>query len=192
MTLFLLIAAVMFSLCVSAVCSLLEAALLSLTPGQVGELKRRRPAVGAIWERFKADVEQPISVILICNTAAHTIGATVAGGAVRAVHGREPRRRRGGRPSRFGGVFTVLMLPVHRDPAQDAGRAVQRLRPPASAGGRWRSWSGRCGRSCGRRSSSTAPSSASAATTPPPTSRRSPRWRRSPAAARRSPSSRNA
>ena len=77
--LILFIAAILLALCVSALCSLLEACLLSITPAQVADLKRRRPKVGAIWERFKGNVEKPISVILIANTAAHTVGATVAG-----------------------------------------------------------------------------------------------------------------
>ena len=109
MTLFLLIAAVLFSLSVSALCSLLEAALLSLTPGQVASIKKSRPKAGAIWERFKADVEKPISVILICNTAAHTIGATVAGAQFEKYV--EERTGAGGWPILvFGIVFTVLML----------------------------------------------------------------------------------
>lgn len=109
MTLFLLIAAVLLALSVSATCSLLEAALLSLTPGQVGELRRRHPAAGAIWQGFKADVEKPISVILICNTAAHTIGATVAGAEFEILM--QERYDTGGWPVLvFGIVFTILML----------------------------------------------------------------------------------
>ena len=109
MTLFLLIAAVLVALGVSALCSLLEAALLSLTPGQVSELKKRRPKVGRIWEGFKAEVEKPISVILICNTAAHTIGATVAGAEFEALM-RERGMGGGFATFLFGAVFTVLML----------------------------------------------------------------------------------
>ncbi len=77
MTLFLVSVGV--ALFVSALCSLMEAAVLSLTPSQVAELSARRPRIGAIWSRFKADIERPIAVILILNTAAHTIGASVAG-----------------------------------------------------------------------------------------------------------------
>lgn len=109
MTLFLLIAAVSISLSVSAVCSLLEATLLSLTPGQVAGLKRTRPRAGEIWERFKQDVEQPISVILICNTAAHTIGATVAGAEFEKLMA-ENFNAGGWSVLVFGAVFTVLML----------------------------------------------------------------------------------
>ena len=109
MTIVLLVAAVLFALFVSALCSLLEAALLSLTPGAVADLKKRRPAVGAIWERFKAEVDKPISVILICNTAAHTIGATVAGAEFEALM-REKGHAGGWATFAFGAAFTVLML----------------------------------------------------------------------------------
>ncbi len=77
MTLF--ITAVLVALLVSAVCSVLEATLLSLTPSQVAELSVRRPRVAAIWQRFKLNIEKPIAVILILNTTAHTMGASVAG-----------------------------------------------------------------------------------------------------------------
>ena len=109
MTLALLIAAVCFSLGVSALCSLLEAALLSLTPGDVAQLKKRRPAAGAVWEGFKANVERPISVILICNTAAHTIGATVAGAEFENLMDQQGVGG-GWAVFAFGAVFTALML----------------------------------------------------------------------------------
>jgi len=73
------IAAVATALLVSALCSLLEATLLSLTPAQVAELSTRRPRAAAIWRRFKGDIERPIAAILVLNTAAHTMGASVAG-----------------------------------------------------------------------------------------------------------------
>lgn len=57
----------------------MEAALLSLTPSQVADLSARHPGVGAIWRGFKTNIERPIAAILILNTAAHTIGASVAG-----------------------------------------------------------------------------------------------------------------
>ncbi len=77
MTIF--IASLAVALCVSFFCSLVEAALLSLTPSQVADLSSRHPAIGAIWRRFKSNIERPIAVILTLNTAAHTIGAAVAG-----------------------------------------------------------------------------------------------------------------
>jgi putative hemolysin len=77
MTIF--IASIAVALCISFLCSLMEAALLSLTPSQVADLSARHPGIGAIWRGFKANIERPIAVILTLNTAAHTIGAAVAG-----------------------------------------------------------------------------------------------------------------
>ncbi len=73
------VVSIAIALGISFICSLLEATLLSLTPAQVEELAARRPGAGATWRRFKAAIENPIAVILILNTAAHTIGASVAG-----------------------------------------------------------------------------------------------------------------
>ena len=109
MTLFLLIGAVCVSLGISALCSLLEATLLSLTPGNVADLKRQHPSAGATWEEFKKDVERPISVILILNTAAHTIGATVAGAEFESLM-KQNGYEGGWTVFAFGAVFTVLML----------------------------------------------------------------------------------
>jgi putative hemolysin len=75
------IVSVMTALCISFLCSVLEAALLSLTPSQIAGISQRRPAIGAICQSFKDDIEKPIAVILVLNTAAHTIGAAFAGSA---------------------------------------------------------------------------------------------------------------
>jgi CBS domain containing-hemolysin-like protein len=99
----LLIASVLVALLVSALCSLLEAAVLSLTPSQVAQLSSRRPRVGAVWQSFKANIEQPIAVILVLNTAAHTIGATLAGAQFELLFGNEGLVW-------FSLLFTYLML----------------------------------------------------------------------------------
>lgn len=71
--------AVCLALGVSFLCSFVEAGLLSLTPADVAELNKRDARLGAIWQEFKRDIGKPISVILLLNTTAHTIGAAVAG-----------------------------------------------------------------------------------------------------------------
>ena len=75
----LLILSVGLALSISFLCSVLEATLLSLTPSQVAAMAGRHPRRGRIWQDFKARIDRPIAAILILNTAAHTIGATVAG-----------------------------------------------------------------------------------------------------------------
>jgi CBS domain containing-hemolysin-like protein len=99
----LLLISLALALGVSFCCSVMEAVLLSLTPGQVVELERTRPRSGAIWKAFKADIDRPITVILLLNTTAHTIGATIAGAEFAVLFG---DRWIGV----FSAVFTFLML----------------------------------------------------------------------------------
>ena len=75
----LLIASLATAIVCSCLCSLLEAALLSITPSQLASLRQENRKAGVICEKLKRDVEKPIAVILIINTAAHTIGAAIAG-----------------------------------------------------------------------------------------------------------------
>ncbi|MDO4582541.1 MAG: hemolysin family protein [Planctomycetia bacterium] len=93
------------ALIVSAICSLCEAALLSLTPGQIEEMKEKSPRRARIWRKFKEDIEEPISVILILNTSAHTIGATIAGSQFAEICGKNNLY-----VTLFSILFTYLML----------------------------------------------------------------------------------
>jgi len=77
MTLFIVSIAV--ALGVSFLCSLVEATLLTLTPSQLARVTLRDPGAGAVWRAFKSRIDRPIAVILLLNTTAHTIGASVAG-----------------------------------------------------------------------------------------------------------------
>lgn len=77
------------ALSISALCSLMEATLLSLTPSQVADMAQRQPRIGMIWQRFKANVQPPIGAILLLNTAAHTIGASIAGAQFDELYGDE-------------------------------------------------------------------------------------------------------
>jgi len=99
----LLIIAVVSTLTISFFCSLLEATLLSYSPSQVAGLESKRPRIGRIWRNFKDHIERPIAVILITNTTAHTIGATVAGAQFEGIYGP-------GGLIAFSIVFTYLML----------------------------------------------------------------------------------
>src|SRR5210317_447793 len=75
----LLVTAIAVVLVVSFACSILESVLLSLTRPQVEITGRRHPRAGRMLTRFKENMDVPIAAILILNTAAHTIGASVAG-----------------------------------------------------------------------------------------------------------------
>lgn len=71
---------------VSALCSLLEAMILSTTTAEIESLKNRLPTRGKMLERFKTDIDETSSAILSLNTIANTAGAVVSGGlAVKAL-----------------------------------------------------------------------------------------------------------
>ncbi len=74
------ISAIVFTIGVSALCSVLEAMILSTTSVEIESLKRRYPRRGEKLERYKADIEETSSAILSLNTIANTLGATVVGG----------------------------------------------------------------------------------------------------------------
>ncbi|MEX0976988.1 MAG: hemolysin family protein [Woeseia sp.] len=66
-------------LTVSFVCSLCESVLLSISPAQTEAMAARHRQAGRLLSGFKRRIDVPIAAILILNTAAHTVGAAVAG-----------------------------------------------------------------------------------------------------------------
>lgn len=66
-------------LTVSFLCSIFESVLLSISPAQTESLAQRHHRAGGWLAGFKRNIDVPIAAILILNTAAHTIGAAVAG-----------------------------------------------------------------------------------------------------------------
>lgn len=69
-------------LMVSALCSLLEAMILSTTIGEIKKLKTNYPIQGNLLEDFKLNIEKTSSAILALNTIVNTIGAITIGGLV--------------------------------------------------------------------------------------------------------------
>ncbi len=74
-----LITVIIISLSISALCSLLEACLLSISNSDIFEISAKKPKLAEVWKRFKENIQIPIAVILIINTLAHTIGASLSG-----------------------------------------------------------------------------------------------------------------
>ena len=95
------ITAMVFSHC----CSLMEAALLSISPSQLAELNRHAPRAGKCAMFLKQDIDKPLAVILIINTAAHTIGAAEAGASLQALF-----PKNGTVMSIFSLLFTLAMV----------------------------------------------------------------------------------
>lgn len=87
MTLFVL--SVSLAVGISFLCSTMEATLLSLSPSQLVQLQNKHPKMGAIWQKFKQKIDTPLTVILVINTAANTIGAMFAGTQFEKVFGNE-------------------------------------------------------------------------------------------------------
>ncbi len=77
---FIFLIAVFFTLGISALCSILEAMVLSTTSLDVEELKQRNLRTGKLIESVKLNVEVTISSILTINTVANTLGAILVGG----------------------------------------------------------------------------------------------------------------
>ena len=85
----LFVTAVSVVLIVSFLCSIFESVLLSVTRPQIQLLARDGRRAGALLAAFKDNMDVPIAAILILNTAAHTIGAAVAGASYTAVFSTE-------------------------------------------------------------------------------------------------------
>lgn len=74
-----LILAVLLSLFFSTFCSLMEAALLSITWSSIEQIKEKNKKKGILLSNMRTHIDEPISAILTLNTIAHTAGASIAG-----------------------------------------------------------------------------------------------------------------
>ncbi len=74
---------------VSFICSVLEAALLSLTPTYVASLEssETQGQTGRTLHALKDNIDRPLAAILTMNTIAHTVGAVGVGAQVLIVFG---------------------------------------------------------------------------------------------------------
>ena len=109
MTGILVVAAV--TLGISFLCSLLEAALYSVTPAQLEVLKKQRVFGARRFARFREDVEEPIAAILTVNTLSHTVGSSVLGFMVGEHYGGDESVKQTA-IAVFGAVFSFLVLSV--------------------------------------------------------------------------------
>lgn len=95
----LLIAFVILSVFVSFICSVSEAALLTMTPSYVASIAEENPKKSAMLKEVKIDkIDQSIAAILTLNTVAHTVGSLGAGAQATIVFGSE-----------WFGVFSAAM-----------------------------------------------------------------------------------
>lgn len=73
---------------VSFICSIMEAVLLSITPGFAAALEVSEPRAGAVVRKLKEDIDRPLAAVLSLNTIAHTVGAAGVGAQTMALFGR--------------------------------------------------------------------------------------------------------
>lgn len=78
---------VILSISVSFLCSILEAALLSLTPSYIAQQKISNPKLYERLKLLKDKIDQPLAAILTLNTVAHTVGAAGVGSQVTVIFG---------------------------------------------------------------------------------------------------------
>lgn len=98
-----LITSVSLAIAVSALCSICEAVLYTLSASQVEMLKKGGHPAAEHLQNLRADIEKPITAILTLNTIANTIGASVAGAAAARLFGDENLFL-------FSAVFTLSIL----------------------------------------------------------------------------------
>ena len=84
---FLLALYVALAIGVSFLCSIMEAVLLSVTPGHMVAMERHSPRVARKLRTLKDNIEEPLAAILSLNTIAHTVGAAGAGAQAAHVFG---------------------------------------------------------------------------------------------------------
>ncbi|WP_428773237.1 CNNM domain-containing protein [Vibrio sp.] len=83
---------------VSFICSVLEAVLLSVTPGYIASWRQQSHPLADQLERLKRDIDRPLASILTLNTIAHTVGAAGAGAQATILFG-----------SHWLGLFSALL-----------------------------------------------------------------------------------
>lgn len=98
-----LIITVALALSVSALCSMLEATLYSLSWTALEKMREDGSRTGSLLHSLRSNVDQPISAILTTNTIANTAGASVAGALAASTLGEN-------NTPAFAALFTVLVL----------------------------------------------------------------------------------
>ncbi|MGC6423481.1 MAG: CNNM domain-containing protein [Lentimonas sp.] len=85
------ILAIAFTIGVSALCSILEAMILSTTSAEIEGLKKIHSKRGEMLEKYKVELEETSSAILSLNTIANTLGATMVGGLAVQIWAEDPK-----------------------------------------------------------------------------------------------------
>ena len=92
-----------FAIIISALCSVAEAALYTLSMSHIEVMITEGRRSGRILKELKSDIPKPITAILTLNTIANTMGAAIAGAAAVEVFGNNAL-------AWFSAIFTLLIL----------------------------------------------------------------------------------
>lgn len=95
--------AIVATLGLSFICSLMESMILSTTVAEIENLKKQQPRVGALLETLKLSIDETISTILTLNTIANTLGSVIIGGLAIRLYGESVL-------GLVSGVLTFLIL----------------------------------------------------------------------------------
>ncbi len=98
-----LVLAVAGALVISAICSLTETMLYSVSWAHIEELRRKGKLSGELLFHMRSQVEKPIAAVLTLNTVANTAGSAVAGAAFSSVFDSVYM-------GAFAAIFTCLIL----------------------------------------------------------------------------------
>lgn len=105
----LLILFFLLSIIFSFLCSVLEAALLSVTPSYVQGKLQEKSVTGKLLAEYKEDIDRPLSAILTLNTIAHTVGAIGVGAQAGKVFGEDGAFDLLGFPLSYESIIAALM-----------------------------------------------------------------------------------
>lgn len=83
----LFITAIIFTIGTSALCSVLEAMILSSTTAELESFKKKNPRKGQLLYYFKEHIDTTSSAILTLNTIANTLGSIVVGAMAQSLFG---------------------------------------------------------------------------------------------------------
>ncbi len=84
---FILLTFAIVAIAVSFLCSVLEAALLSIVPSYIAQMEDKNPTLFKKVSHLKENIDEPLAAILSLNTIAHTVGATGVGAQVASLYG---------------------------------------------------------------------------------------------------------
>ncbi len=114
------------AICISAWCSLLEAAFYSVPASHIEHLRSQGKRSGELLHKLRLNIEKPISAILILNTISNTAGASLAG----AIATREFGSMAAGY---FAAIFTLAVLVMSEIIPKTLGVAYARQLAPLMA-----------------------------------------------------------